>query len=68
MRAWYSIILLLGGLAPKTSGQELAKLVASDAAAGDYFGTSVAVSGARVVGAMGMAVGLAVGAAVWWVT
>ncbi|KAH8043884.1 protein kinase [Aureococcus anophagefferens] len=47
MRAWYSIIImfLLGGLAPKASGQELAKLVASDAAEEDYFGRSVAVSG-----------------------
>merc|ERR1719271_89346 len=50
MRAWYSIIiLLLGGLAPKASGQELAKLVASDAAEDDRFGDSVAVSGDLVV-------------------
>ena len=49
MRAWYLIIVLLGGLAPKASGQELAKLVASDAAASDYFGVSVAVSGDLVV-------------------
>ncbi|EGB09976.1 hypothetical protein AURANDRAFT_52803, partial [Aureococcus anophagefferens] len=51
MRAWYSIIImfLLGGLAPKASGQELAKLVASDAAEEDYFGRSVAVSGDLVV-------------------
>ena len=49
MRAWYSIIILLGGLAPKASGQELAKLVASDAAEDDYFGDSVAVSGDLVV-------------------
>ena len=58
MRAWYSIIifgvayliifLFLGGLAPKASGQQLAKLVASDAA-GDDFGTSVAVSGEHVI-------------------
>ncbi|KAH8083364.1 hypothetical protein JL720_8246 [Aureococcus anophagefferens] len=46
MRAWYSIIIFfVWGLAPKASGQELAKLVASDAAEDDYFGRSVAVSG-----------------------
>ncbi|KAH8055759.1 protein kinase [Aureococcus anophagefferens] len=50
MRAWYSIIIFfLGGLAPKAFGQELAKLVASDAAEEDYFGGSVAVSGDLVV-------------------
>jgi hypothetical protein len=57
MRAWYSIIIFgvayliifLGGLAPKASGQQLAKLVASDAAEGDDFGTSVAVSGEHVI-------------------
>ncbi|KAH8066830.1 protein kinase [Aureococcus anophagefferens] len=50
MRAWFSIIIyLLGGLGPKASGQELAKLVASDAAEGDYFGDSVAISGDLVV-------------------
>ncbi|KAH8064763.1 hypothetical protein JL722_1645 [Aureococcus anophagefferens] len=42
-------MFLLGGLAPKASGQELAKLVASDAAEEDYFGRSVAVSGDLVV-------------------
>ncbi|KAH8084483.1 hypothetical protein JL720_7981 [Aureococcus anophagefferens] len=50
MRAWYSIIIFfVWGLAPKASGQELAKLVASDAAEDDYFGRSVAVSGDLVV-------------------
>ena len=49
MRTWYSIIIFLGGLAPKASGDALAKLVASDAAEGDYFGGSVAVSGDLVV-------------------
>ncbi|KAK7250187.1 protein kinase [Aureococcus anophagefferens] len=50
MRAWYSIIIFfVWGLAPKASGQELAKLVASDAAAGDEFGWSVAISGDLVV-------------------
>ncbi|KAH8068715.1 hypothetical protein JL721_6578 [Aureococcus anophagefferens] len=57
MRAWYSIIIFfVWGLAPKASGQELAKLLASDAAAGDWFGYSVAVSGDLVVvGAYGNA-------------
>ncbi|KAH8075464.1 hypothetical protein JL721_1471 [Aureococcus anophagefferens] len=50
MRAWYSIIIFfVWGLAPKASGQELAKLVASDAAAYDRFGESVAISGDLVV-------------------
>ncbi|KAH8063475.1 hypothetical protein JL722_2646 [Aureococcus anophagefferens] len=50
MRAWYSIIIFfVWGLAPKASGQELAKLVASDAYGGDNFGWSVAVSGDLVV-------------------
>ena len=34
MRAWYSIIILLGGLAPKASGDVLTKLVASDGNSG----------------------------------
>ncbi|KAK7237652.1 hypothetical protein SO694_00098076 [Aureococcus anophagefferens] len=57
MRAWYStIIFFVWGLAPKASGQELAKLVASDAAEDDEFGFSVAVSGDLVVvGAYGNA-------------
>ncbi|KAH8067985.1 hypothetical protein JL721_7205 [Aureococcus anophagefferens] len=51
MRAWHSIIILflLGSLAPKASGQQLAKLLASDAAADDYFGYSVAISGDLLV-------------------
>ena len=49
MRAWYSIIIFLGGFAPRVSGQQLAKLVASDAAEGDAFGKSVAISGDLVV-------------------
>ncbi|KAH8085544.1 hypothetical protein JL720_7530 [Aureococcus anophagefferens] len=51
MRAWQSIVILflLGSLAPKASGQQLAKLLASDAAAEDYFGYSVAISGDLVV-------------------